>query len=88
MGSDRLTPRGAWQIWDGFARDTRVGFTEEPADLWEELRATTRNLDDGANFWMDAYLLAFAAVSGMTIVTFDGGFRKFKNARSLILASQ
>jgi predicted nucleic acid-binding protein len=41
----------------------------------------------GHNFWTDAYLAAFAEASGFTLVTFDEGFRQYKNTPLKILSS-
>jgi hypothetical protein len=41
----------------------------------------------GHNFWTDAYLAGFAEASGFTLVTFDQGFRQYKNAPLKILSS-
>jgi uncharacterized protein len=80
MGENVLTSAGAWRYYDALCEDDRVRFAPEPAhveNLWRE--ATLRH-SGGSSFWTDAYLGAFAATSGLTIVTLDRAFRQVKGA--------
>ena len=38
--------------------------------------------------WQDAYLAAFAVAAGLSLVTFDQGFRKFRRLQSIILGAK
>ncbi|MFN0162189.1 MAG: TA system VapC family ribonuclease toxin [Burkholderiales bacterium] len=46
-------------------------------DTWLRLAAGG---DASPKVWMDAYLAAFAVRAGLSLVTFDGGFRNFAAA--------
>ncbi len=62
---------GAWALWDKIWADDRIDFLAEPAGLQRELRFRIRLSSRSPKVWADAYLLAFAAVSGLRLVTFD-----------------
>ena len=90
MGQNvRRRQKEAWDLYDAFYRDPRVTFTTEPSDMetaWRE--AHTLGFHTGPNFWTDAYLAAFAATAGFTIlVTFDRGFRHHRNVRIRLLTA-
>ena len=61
----------AWSLWDRIWADTRIAFLPEPDDLEKEFRSRSRLSSRSPKFWADAYLLAFAAVAGLKLVTFD-----------------
>jgi len=66
-GNPPLTNREAWQIYQTFAADDRLGLVDqEPAGI-----AASPKL------WMDAYLAAFARSAGHTLVTTDAAFTQF-----------
>jgi predicted nucleic acid-binding protein len=65
--------------------DDRVVFVSEPPGL-EQVWVTMNGYhNNGANFWTDAYLAAFADVTGYRLVTFDRGFAKYKKLSVQIL---
>ncbi len=84
MGKDVRTLAEAWELWDKIWADPRVAFLPEPEDLETELRAQTRSSGKSPKVWGDAYLLAFAVVAGLKLVTFDRALRSPK-AEVLIL---
>jgi hypothetical protein len=51
--------------------DPRIAFLPEPENLETELRAHTRSSSRSTKVWADAYLLSFAIVAGLKLVTFD-----------------
>ena len=61
----------AWALWDRVWADTRVSFLPEPANIEKDFRAYSRLSSPSPKVWADAYLLAFAAVAGLKVVTFD-----------------
>jgi len=61
----------AWSLWDRVWADTRIAFLPEPDDLEKEFRSRSRLSSRSPKVWADAYLLAFAAVAGLKLVTFD-----------------
>jgi predicted nucleic acid-binding protein len=66
-------------------RDARMRFVAEPSGLeaiWKSLMDAS-----GPGAWTDAYLMAFAKAHGLHVVTFDKGFERFGDARTIILAS-
>ena len=48
---------------------------DEPHGLEQRLRPLTRSRRASPKTWADAYLIAFAETSQMTLVTFDRAFR-------------
>jgi hypothetical protein len=71
MGNDTKTMSDAWGLWDQVWADGRVEFLPEPDDFEEEFRSRSRLSSQSPKFWADAYLLAFASVAGLKLVTFD-----------------
>jgi toxin-antitoxin system PIN domain toxin len=74
MGDEVLTQREAWSAYDGWLTDDRVSLVEEPQGLELRLRLLTRSRRASPQAWADAYLMAFAQTSQMTLVTFDRAF--------------
>ena len=85
MGNDALTATRAWAVYDGFLDHPRVFLVPEPPGLERHWRDATRHHHTGPNFWTDAYLTAFAAAAGMTLVTFDRAFTRQRQARVHLL---
>ncbi len=71
MGKDTKTMSEAWSLWDRVWADTRIAFLPEPDDLEREFRSRSRLSSRSPKVWADAYLLAFGAVGGVKLVTFD-----------------
>jgi len=71
MGKDTRTMSEAWSLWDRIWADTRIAFLPEPDDLEKEFRSRSRLSTRSPKVWADAYLLAFAVVAGLKLVTFD-----------------
>ncbi len=79
-----LTNRQAWRIFETLQTDARVGFFPEWPALDGLLRTDSDVNQAATNLWGDAYLAAYAAVNGATLVTFDQGFSRYP-VKSLIL---
>ena len=75
MGDEVLSQREAWRVYDRWLADDRVNLVDEPQGLEQRLRPLTRSRHASPKVWADAYLIAFAAASQMTLVTFDRAFR-------------
>ncbi|MGB7553789.1 MAG: TA system VapC family ribonuclease toxin [Candidatus Korobacteraceae bacterium] len=75
MGKDTKTMPQAWGLWDRVWADDRVAFLPEPNDFEREFRSRSRLSSRSPKVWADAYLAAFAAISGLNLVTFDRGLR-------------
>ncbi|MEQ1948911.1 MAG: PIN domain-containing protein [Bryobacteraceae bacterium] len=80
-----LSLHKAWATYDAFYQDRRIRYAEEPQQLESLWRDMTQHPKGGPNFWTDAYLAAFALGAGLTVVTFDKGFQKFKGLRVHLL---
>ena len=71
MGSDMKSMTEAWGVWDQVWADRRIAFLPEPDGLEREFRSRSRLTSRSPKVWADAYLLAFAATTGVKLVTFD-----------------
>lgn len=71
LGEDILTMSGAWNVWDKTLADSRISLLAEPEGLETEFRPRSRLSSASPKVWGDAYLLAFAAIAGLKVVTFD-----------------
>ena len=71
MGTDTKTMSEAWNLWDRVWADNRIAFLPEPDNFERELRSRSRLSSRSPKVWADAYLIAFASVAGLKLVTFD-----------------
>jgi len=71
MGTEAQSMAQAWNGWDRVWTDDRLKFLPGPDDLEREFRLHSRSHSPSPKVWADAYLLAFAAVTGLQLVTFD-----------------
>ena len=75
MGKDEvMTQAEAWEAYDQWKQDGRIGFVEEPSEIELSFRSRSSEHHSRPKNWADAYLAAFATVSGMQFVTFDRAF--------------
>jgi toxin-antitoxin system PIN domain toxin len=80
MGKDVKTMAQAWNLWDRIWADDRIALLPEPDGLEKEFRSRSRLSSRSPKVWADAYLVAFASVAGLRLITFDralkphGGF--------------
>jgi toxin-antitoxin system PIN domain toxin len=81
-----LTLRNAWRAFDAMFHDPRVVYSEEPADLEKFWRYYTRGRSFSPKVWNDAYLAAFARAADFELVSFDQGFRQYRNLKQTILS--
>jgi len=65
----------AWNLWDRVWADDRVIFLPEPEEIEREFRARSRLSSRSPKVWAAAYLLAFASVAGLKLITFDQALR-------------
>ena len=75
MGTDAKTMSEAWGLWDQIWADSRIAFLPEPDGLEKDFRTRSRLPSRSPKVWADAYLLAFASVAGLKLVTFDRGVK-------------
>lgn len=71
MGSEVLSSREAWHVYQTLLRDERFQFAPEPFSLDPEWRRLTAHDRPAPRLWTDAYLAAFARAAGMRLVTLD-----------------
>jgi uncharacterized protein len=88
MGSGALSNAQAWaEVGQAFdladAKDT-----EEPANFAEKWIAFAKAQRPARDLWTDSYLAAFAFCAQLRLVTFDRGFKRFKNLETLILGDE
>jgi toxin-antitoxin system PIN domain toxin len=78
MREEVLDTSGCWALWHSLLEDERVCFTPaEPHGLDAAFERYTSGRAFTPRLWTDAYLAAYAQASGLTLVTFDQGFRQF-----------
>jgi uncharacterized protein len=71
MDKDTKNMTEAWNLWDKVWVDNRIAFLPEPDGLEKEFRKPSCLPSHSPKVWADAYLLAFASVAGVKLVTFD-----------------
>jgi uncharacterized protein len=73
MGDQILTLKEAWHVYDSWLGDPRVLFYLEPRGVDSTFRKVTKPLASlpASKAIGDSWLLAFAADTGATLVTFD-----------------
>ena len=82
MGKDVRSLPQAWELWDKIWADPRIAFLPEPESLEPKLHVHTRLASRSPKVWADAYLLSFAIVARLKLVTFD---RAIQSRRADIL---
>jgi len=75
MGRDVKNMAEAWDLWDKVCADDRIALLPEPEAIEPEFRRLSALRSHSPKVWADAYLLAFASVAGLKLVTFDRGLR-------------
>ena len=75
MGNDVKTMFEAWALWDKVCADDRIALLSEPEAIEPQFRRLSRLRRSSPKVWADAYLVAFATVAGLKLVTFDRGLR-------------
>jgi uncharacterized protein len=85
FGKHALTLPVAWQKFDLWMGDPRIGYAEEPLDLEAHWRAFTQSQSFSPQVWNDAYLAAFALAGNLNLVTFDKAFARFPKVQCTIL---
>ncbi len=71
MNGKPLTMSAAWHAYDRLFEDDRVALLPEPDSLDPAFRSLSRSRIASSKVWADAYIVAFAARSNATLVTFD-----------------
>lgn len=90
MGDHVCTIGGAWDVFDRWLEDPRIGIRQEPFEFDEAFRDATRSFLrlSSPKALGDCYLLAASKAMGATLVTFDRGLasacRKTRQAVALL----
>jgi toxin-antitoxin system PIN domain toxin len=88
MGDEVISQSRAWEIYDGFLQDPRISFHTETDP--EEIQSIFRRLTSGRRSlpqqWPDAYLLAYARVAELMLVTFDRGLHRMAPGGVVLLS--
>jgi toxin-antitoxin system PIN domain toxin len=85
-GLPPLSNEAAWSVYEGFRADSRVGWTDEPANIDPVWKRFADSSSASPKLWMDAYLAAFAVAAALQFVTTDTGFRQFDGLNLLVLS--
>jgi len=85
MGIAAVSLADAWKLYDTLSRDSRVGYVDEPIGVELLWRSYTNRKTVSPKLWTDAFLAAFAQVSGLELVTFDKAFHQFADLKLTIL---
>jgi len=87
MREDVRSQTEAWLTYDSFLQDQRVSFHTEadPEQIESALRKLASSGRPFSKQWPDAYLAAFACVSGLTLVTFDRALRQMAAGNTVLL---
>ena len=75
MAKETKTMSEAWALWDRVWADPRIAFLPEPDHFEREFRSRSKVSSRSPKLWADAYLLAFAAASGLKFVPLDRALR-------------
>ena len=75
---DAVSNREAIAIYSRYRSDPRIGWIDEPRGLESVWLNAATYRSPSPKRWMDAYLFAYAILSGAEIVTFDRGFRQYQ----------
>jgi toxin-antitoxin system PIN domain toxin len=73
MAEDVLSGKQAWGLFEALLKDERFHFMDEPKGLDKEWRRLSTLPGWGPSRWTDDYLLAFAKVLELRLLTFDAG---------------
>jgi len=87
MGGDVRNQIEAWEAYHRWFEDERVEFHGEPesAEFETHFREFSSRGHCSPKLWADAYLGAFARVSGLTLVTFDRAFKAMPAVDTAVL---
>jgi uncharacterized protein len=86
-GPTRGNPISTSACWDLYAQlraKPQTAYLNEPAGVDEAWQALTTTKFVSPNLWMDAYLQAFAELSGLKIITFDRALAKASGGECLL----
>ncbi|MBY0513717.1 MAG: PIN domain-containing protein [Gemmataceae bacterium] len=80
-----LTLTEAWQKYDDYLSDPRIGFASEPTGIEAHWRGFSHGGTFSTKVWNDAYLAAFAVAGNYNLITFDKGFARYSGLSLTLL---
>jgi uncharacterized protein len=84
MNGKPLSMKQAWRAYERLFEDDRVVFMPEPSALDQEFKRRSLLGSASPKLWADVYLVAFAACTNATVVTFDRALEN-RGAHCLVL---
>ena len=75
-GTDALSRRQAWEVFEKLIADPRIRFIGEPQGLETLWVAFSKRDDKSHLLWTDDYVAAFVQAAEAELVTLDRGFKK------------
>lgn len=85
MAGNPFTPEEAWRRYRNFLRLPEISFLDEPQGIDSQMALWSDRPVFQHHLWTDAYLAAFAIISGCRVVSFDGDFKHFNGLAFLHL---
>lgn len=82
---EALTNVRAWNLYEAFQADSRIGFAPEPEGVEETWKCLAVRKTPSPKVWMDAWLAAFSSMPGHRLVTIDQGFLDYEGLNPLII---
>jgi toxin-antitoxin system PIN domain toxin len=80
-----MTNAEAWDLYEQFLTDPRIGTAHEPAGLEGHWKSSSARTTSSPKLWMDGYLASFAIGGGCQFVTTDQAFAQFLNLNVQVL---
>lgn len=80
-----LTSDEAWDVFERYRHEGRVGFIGDPPEVDTWFMAFSRGSDFPHHLWTDCYLAALALSGDYRIISFDSDFNRFPQLRFLHL---
>jgi toxin-antitoxin system PIN domain toxin len=71
MGTEALSQRQCWTLYERWIESGRAELWSEPAGLEGTFQRDSNTEEQSPKRWTDAYLGAFAEAAELTLVTFD-----------------
>ncbi len=87
MGASVQAPEAAWDAVEQLRNDPRMTcLTDTPTGHDDHWRANVTGREPTPNVWTDAWLAALAQTLDKELVSFDRGFRAYRNLLLKLLA--
>lgn len=84
FGDEAISLTKSWECYDKLIGDPRVIFVVESAGLDTFWREYSSRQSYCPKVWNDAYLAAFARSGNHCLITFDQGFKQYKELNCIV----